>query len=181
MTNSFNLIQEVNNGISELFESLQNQFPKIVFGIIVFFLLWIFALIAGIVIRKIALRVDDERKDIVFLLSKILRVIIIIIGLISGLGTAGVNVGPMITSLGLTGFALGFAFKDALSNILAGFMVILHRTCVRGDVIVVAGNQGKIIKIDLRYTTLKSETEDKLFLIPNTTFLTNTITIIEKV
>ncbi len=179
-TNSLELIQEINVGISELLEKSESQIPKIIFGLIVVFFFWIIAFIVGYIIKKVASKVGNDRKDAVLLLSKIASVVIIIIGLISGLGTAGVNVGPMITSLGLTGFALGFAFKDALSNILAGFMVILHNTCNRGEVISVAGSQGKIIKIDLRYTTLKSETDDKLYLIPNTTLLTNTITIIEK-
>ncbi len=179
-TNSLSLIQDIDKGVSELLQSSQAQFPKIIFGTIVFFLLWAIALIVGFVIRKIASRVDDDRKDIVLLLSRISRLVIIIIGLISGLGTAGVNVWPLVTGLGLTGFALGFAFKDALSNVLAGFMIILHGTFVRGDVISIAGNQGKVIKIDLRYTTLKSATEDKLYLVPNTTLLTNTITILEE-
>jgi len=179
-TNSLGLIQEINVGVSELLEKSESQLPKIVYGIIVIFLFWLIALITGYVIRKLASRVGKDRKDALLLLSKITSLIIIIIGLISGLGTAGVNIGPMITSLGLTGFALGFAFKDALSNVLAGFMVILHHTCNRGEVILVAGVQGEIVKIDLRYTTLKSETDDKLFLIPNTTLLTNTITIIKK-
>jgi len=180
VTNALNLIQDIDKGVSELLHSSQNHFPEIIFGTIVFFLLWAIALIAGFVIRKIASRVDDERKDIVLLLSRITRLIIIIIGLISGLGTAGVNIWPLVTGLGLTGFALGFAFKDALSNVLAGFMIILYRNFVRGDIISVAGNKGKVIKVDLRYTTLKSESEDKLYLVPNTTLLTNTITILEE-
>jgi hypothetical protein len=37
-------------------------------------------------------------------------------GAVSALGTLGVNVTAMVAGLGLTGFAVGFAVKDALVN-----------------------------------------------------------------
>ena len=109
------------------------------------------------------------------LLAKIVYISLVIIGIISGLGTTGVNIMPLITGLGLTGFALGFAFKDFLSNILAGIMIIIHRPFILGDEITVSGLSGKIVNIDLRYTALSSD--DKIYLIPNTTLLTTPITI----
>jgi hypothetical protein len=75
----------------------------------------------------------------------------------------------------LTGFALGFAFRDALSNILAGVLIVMHRPFLRGDHISVVGFEGTVVGIDLRYTTLQKD--DKIFLIPNSTLFTNPISL----
>ena len=51
---------------------------------------------------------------------------LIVFGLVTALGTAGVNVSALVAGLGLTGFALGFAFRDVLSNLLAGVLILLY-------------------------------------------------------
>ncbi len=149
--------------------------PKVAMGIGIFVVLWIVAIIVSSIIKKIPSGANDEKKDVIFLLAKIVYISLVIIGVISGLGTTGVNIMPLITGLGLTGFSLGFAFKDFLSNILAGIMIIIHRPFILGDEITVSGLSGKIVNIDLRYTALTSD--DKIYLIPNTTLLTTPITI----
>ena len=47
------------------------------------------------------------------------KIAILIFGTATALGTMGVNVSALIAGLGLTGIALGFAFRDALSNLVA--------------------------------------------------------------
>jgi small-conductance mechanosensitive channel len=152
--------------------------PKLILASSMLLVCCVIALIVGGIIRHIGKVVSEERKDILNLLARIIRITIIVLGVVTALGTLGVNIMPIVTGLGLTGFALGFAFKDALSNTLAGVMVILYRPFIRGDMISVAGYQGVVIKIDLRYTTV--DTDGKCFLIPNTALLTNTITIFDR-
>jgi len=149
--------------------------PKIAMGIGIFIAFWILAIIISYLIKKISKGVNEEREEVIFLLSKISYVTLLIIGIISALGTVGVNIMPLITGLGLTGFALGYAFKDLLSNILAGVMIIIHLPFIVGDEITVTGITGKIVNIDLRYTALTAD--DKIYLIPNTSLMTNPITI----
>lgn len=45
----------------------------------------------------------------------------------------------LIAGLGLTGFALGYACRDALSNLLAGVLIILYQPFKTGQVITVSG------------------------------------------
>ena len=80
--------------------------------------------------------------------------------------------------LGLTGFALGFAFRDVLSNLLAGVLILLYRPFARGDRISVTGLEGVVTHIDLRYTNL--EHEGNLMLIPNSNLFTNPITVFRR-
>ena len=37
----------------------------------------------------------------------------------------GIDVSAMVAGLGLTGFALGFALKDTLSNFISGVLVLI--------------------------------------------------------
>ncbi len=171
------------HGISGLVEHKSSVFvqhfkdilPKIAIGVGIFIAFWITAIIFSYLIKKITKGVGEEREEVIFLLSKIGYATLLIIGLISALGTIGVNIMPLITGLGLTGFALGYAFKDLLSNILAGVMIIIHRPFIVGDEITVTNLTGTIVNIDLRYTALTAD--DKIYLIPNTSLMTNPITI----
>src|SRR4051794_23720844 len=99
-----------------------------------------FWLLSSIVLRlvtTVANRATDSRRDVILLGGQASKVAILIIGIISALGTAGVNVSALVASLGLTGFALGFAFKDVLSNLLAGAMILFYRPFRHGERITV--------------------------------------------
>ena len=90
----------------------------------------------------------------------------------------GVNVSALVAGLGLTGFALGFALRDALSNMLSGVLILVYRPFKNGDWISVAGCEGKVAEINLRYTVIKKENDT--YLIPNSTLFSNTVRVSEK-
>ena len=56
----------------------------------------------------------------------------------------GVDMAPFITGLGVSGFILGFAFKDALGNLAAGVMISINRPFRIGDLIETAGQLGVV-------------------------------------
>ena len=107
------------------------------------------------------------------LLASIARISLILLGLITALGTLGVNIMGIVAGLGLTGFALGFALKDSISNLLAGVMILLYRPFEVGDRIDVGGLGGRVTHVNLRYSELESETERVL--VPNSKMLTDPI------
>ncbi|MDA3956566.1 mechanosensitive ion channel domain-containing protein [Oceanispirochaeta sp.] len=100
----------------------------------------------------------------------------IIFGFVTILGTLGINVSALVAGLGLTGFALGFALKDIISNILSGVLILLYRPFKIGNTIKVAGYEGIVVSIDLRYTELISE--GNKMLIPNSKLFTEPITVL---
>ena len=118
---------------------------------------------------------DEARRGIWELLDRAAYAGIIGLGVICALGTAGFDIVPLIAGLGLSGFALGFALKDALSNAVSGVMILVHRPFVTGDSIAVAGFEGKVAGTDLRYTIL--EAEGKRHLVPNSTVLNSPVTV----
>jgi len=102
---------------------------------------------------------------------------ILVVGLLTGLSTMGVNMGPIIAGLGLGGFALGFALRDALSNLLAGMLTIIYQPFKEGETISVSGCQGIVTEINLRYTVLENERER--YMIPNSLIFTNPLKIMQ--
>ena len=143
----------------------------------------IIAYFAGSFAYKIMMRVmnpTEENRPIVHLLSVSVKNTILVLGGISALASFGINIQSLVTGLGLTGFALGFAFKDALSNIISGVFILLYRPFKIGDHVKLAVSkslvdEGKVVGIDLRYTKL--ETEEAIALVPNSAFFVNSITV----
>lgn len=107
------------------------------------------------------------------LLASVAHVSLNALGLITALGTLGVNITGIVAGLGLTGFALGFALKDSIANLLAGVMILLYRPFEVGDRIDVSGLAGTVVHVDLRYTELDNERERVL--VPNSKMLTDPI------
>jgi small conductance mechanosensitive channel len=137
---------------------------------------WIAASIIYRVIDRVEERISSKR-DLLNLLAQTIWITLLIMGAMTALGTVGVNVTALVAGLGLSGFALGFALRDVLSNVLAGFLIIFYRPFDRGDLISVAGMEGRVIGIDLRYTSLDGG--DKRVLVPNSNLFTNPIIVKE--
>ena len=105
------------------------------------------------------------------------------VGFLVALAYGGVEVSAIITSLGLLGFAIGFALKDTVSNLISGIMIMLYSPFERGDIIEFGGYQGKVQWIDMKYTTLCNiigMEEDDIILIPNQSLFQKTIIVREK-
>jgi len=107
------------------------------------------------------------------LLASVARISLLVLGLVTALGTLGVNIMGIVAGLGLTGFALGFALKDSIANLLAGVLILLYRPFEVGDRIDVGGLAGRVTHVDLRYTELDADKERVL--VPNSKMLTDPI------
>jgi len=132
--------------------------------------------LAGVMVQRVLARferAEHARPDVIALLGQIAKGTLIVLGVVTTLGTMGVNVTALVAGLGLTGFALGFAFRDVLSNLLAGLLLLVYRPFARHDLISVTGYEGTVAGVDLRYTTLQHE--DGKVLIPNSILFTNPI------
>ena len=138
--------------------------PKILLGISIFILFWFFSKVIQYGINNV-LKNKNPDTNISKVIASIVKNIIIIIGLITALGTMGINISAIVAGLGLTGFAFGFAFKDMLSNFISGIMIFIYQPFKLGDTIKVDGKEGEVVDINLRYITLNGE--DSKMLVPN--------------
>jgi len=79
-------------------------------SLFIFGAFWPGSFISKRIIQKIGHFKDHARQDVINLLAEIVRISLLVFGVVTALGTLGVNVSALVAGLGLTGFALGFAF-----------------------------------------------------------------------
>jgi small conductance mechanosensitive channel len=134
--------------------------------------------LGGIAAERLIRRLGHARSidaSLTRLLGRAAKVGLLLLGAVTALGTLGLDVSALVAGLGLTGFALGFALKDIISNVLAGILVIIYKPFQPGDQIAVASLQGRVTEIDLRYTTL--EADGKRVFVPNAMVFSNAVTV----
>jgi small-conductance mechanosensitive channel len=152
--------------------------PRLATGLVVFFVFWLAARGLRRVVERLT-RVRHFDPNLTHFLGQIVGVSLLVIGGVSALGTMGVDVSALVAGLGLTGFALGFALKDIISNSLSGILVMIYRPFRVHDRISVTDLEGTVIEINMRYTVL--DAEDKTILVPNSSLMTNAVKILKPV
>ncbi len=145
-------------------EVLIRHFPQIIGGLSII----VISLVLAYVIKRSLQKVLSEftwESGIDRLITGLLYYGIMVLGILTGLNTMGVKMGPLVAGLGLGGFALGFALRDAVSNFLAGVLILIYHPFHIGDHLSVSGCEGTVSEINLRYTILQVEGET--LMIPN--------------
>jgi len=143
--------------------------PRLGFSVLILFFFWLLIKVASRLIAGVGSRLELD-AHLTMLFVRAARVGLWTLGIITSLGTLGVDITALVAGLGLTGFALGFALKDSISNMLAGVLILLYRPFQIGDQITISGFEGKVMSIDLRYTVICSD--EKKVLIPNSKLFT---------
>lgn len=101
------------------------------------------------------------------LLSNIAKVSVIVLGSLILLQTVGVEITPVVTTLGISGLAVGLALKDTLENLFSGFYLIISKQVRTGDYVKLADNhEGYVIDISWRNTTIR-ELSNNVIIVPN--------------
>jgi len=141
-------------------------------GILILASFWLAGTILFRVVRRVgrARHVDEGLAEF---LGRVIKVAALILGAITALSEMGIDVGALVAGLGLTGFAFGFAFKDIISNVLAGVLIIIYKPFQVGDQIKIKAYSGNVVSIDLRYTVLN--TEGDMVYVPNSLLFTDAI------
>jgi len=179
MTNLFLLAVETTEAPAESINLFEMEWPDIVqaagFSLLTFFCFYLTAKI----LQKIAERVGRSQhidEDLAIFLGRVVKTSVMVLGLVTALSALGVDVSALVAGLGLTGFALGFALKDVISNVLAGILILIYKPFEKTDYIKVKTYEGTVISTDLRYTVLIAADETKLF-VPNSLLFVDAISV----
>ena len=136
-------------------------------------------IISGRILKKIITKkITTDNPVIMNLIGQTVKTIFFILGIVSSLGTLGIDVSAMVAGLGLTGFALGFALKDTLSNFISGVLVLIYKPFNINDSIDVDKYSGIVTDINLRYTVINQE--GNKVLVPNSFIFSKPIIINKK-
>lgn len=82
----------------------------------------------------------------------------------------------LVSALGITGIAVGFAFRDIFENFLAGLFILLTEPFALGDQIVYGMYEGTVEDIQTRATTIRTY-DGRRVVIPNAELFKNSVTV----
>lgn len=160
-------------GTTGMVDRVLTWIPNLLAAIIVMTLFWAVwrgaRRAANVVIRKAAL--DPTAADFI---QTVLKYVFLTIGAVTALGKVGVNTASILTSLGVAGLTIGFAAKDALSNMISGIFIFWDRPFVIGDYVEVGGQYGRVDSITMRSTRVVTP-DGRMLAVPNSTVVNTTV------
>ena len=162
---NINMVIYIYNDYSSI--EVMTKIFNIIYGI--FFTLLVYKVLNAVAEIKIH-EIDSENKqiknEVINVGIKIANFIIMMIGLLIVLHFAGANLTAVLSGLGIGGFAVALAAKDSLANFFGTLSILLSDVFSQGDWIVIDGNEGVVVEIGLRVTTLRTF-DNALVAIPN--------------
>lgn len=95
------------------------------------------------------------------------RLLIWAVGITFMLGALGVQIGPLVASLGVAGLAVSLGLQDTLANFFSGLQITTSRQIQPGQYIRLStAEEGTVIDVTWRNTTLRAPSND-LVIVPN--------------
>ena len=156
-----------------------------IFGIIInLILISIFCKIADAFNKKLEKNLLEKHPDsplinLMPIITKIAKVVIIFVLLAGFLQSFGYNVNSLIAGFGITGLAVGFAAKEAIGNVFGSIGLLADRVYKVGDYISFDNYEGTVTEINFRSTTITTIQGFEVN-IPNNLLANNEITNISK-
>jgi small-conductance mechanosensitive channel len=115
--------------------------------------------IRGAVCRQMEGKPEEEIEQRIHTLVGVLRgsgrFVLIIWALFTILPELGINVTPVLASVGIAGIALGFGAQSLVKDFLSGLFILMENQYSKGDVVTVAGISGLVEEVGLRRTVLR--------------------------
>lgn len=153
--------------------------PNLAIGVLVFLL----CLLLSAWTRRLVQRSSAKKhhhQNLVLVFGRMTQWAVNLLGLLLALTITFPSFTPakLISALGVTGIAIGFAFKDIFENFLAGILILLTEPFRIGDEVIFGGFEGTIEEILTRATKMRTY-DGRLVVIPNSqlykgSFIVNT-------
>lgn len=124
--------------------------------------------------RLVTKKLPGEDKNKFESIFNFLKYLLYILVIITVLHSSGVNLTVLLTASAALFVGLGFALQYLFQDIISGILMILDQSLHVGDIIEVDGKVGRVFEIRLR-TTRALTRDDKVIVVPNHIFLTNSI------
>ena len=108
------------------------------------------------------------------LISKIIRVSLIVTALLIGITSAGIDLSLFAVFSGAVGLGIGFGLQKVISNLFSGMLLLMDQSIKPGDIIEMEGTFGWVNHMGARYTELVTR-DNKSYLVPNEELITQQV------
>lgn len=110
---------------------------------------------------------DKSRLPSASIVLNIVRFAIWAIAFMATLNLLGVEIGPLLTALGVTGIAISLGLQDILRNLFTGLQITLTHQYEPGQFVhLQSGEEGEVVDLTWRETRLRTATGD-IAVVPN--------------
>ena len=130
----------------------------------------------SIIVEKIEYRYNLQfDRGVMALLSRIIKVVVLLVGIALIFQTWGKNISILLGSLGVLSAVIGLAAKDYLTNIFGGLVIVTDKPFSIGDYIETSQGIGIVEDISFRTTKIRSF-EKAVITVPNAKLASEPIT-----
>lgn len=132
------------------------------------------SLILKLIYRLATAKLPEVDKNKFVSIFNFFRYLLYILAIVTVLHASGVNLTVLLTASAALFVGLGFALQYLFQDIISGMLIILDQSLHVGDVIEVDDKVSRVFEIRLRTTRVLTR-DDKVIIIPNHVFLTDSI------
>ena len=154
-------------------ESLAGFMANMLVAVAIFMAFYLLWRLLNLSLNSVVRRSGVDATSASFLKTA-LKFAVLTLGVVQALAAAGINTGAVLTSLGIAGLTIGFAARDALSNLISGLLIFWDRPFVIGDLVEVEGRYGRVSEITLRSTRVVT-VDGQMLAVPNSTIINTTV------
>jgi small-conductance mechanosensitive channel len=157
--------------------SLMASVPRLIAALIVLVIVYFIAKGIRALITRAARR-DGAHRVLEQAIGRIVQAMVVLVGLLLAVTVAfpSFTAGNLVSSLGIGGVAIGFAFKDIFQNFLAGLLLLVTKPFNVGDEIRFREYEGIVEDIQTRATYLRTS-DHRRIVIPNSDLFVNSVTV----
>lgn len=154
--------------------SMQLTLWTIIYLLVLFFLLiYLSGKLSNLIAnRLLARRISDV--GIRHAMGSILRYLILVIGALVIMQTAGIDLTSLNVLAGAVGIGVGFGLQNIVSNFISGLIILFERPIKVGDRIEMGDIEGDVVRIKGRSTTVVTN-DNIAIIVPNSRFITENV------
>ncbi len=163
--------------LQNMLQGLITAIPNLLIGLLVFALFVFLGNVVRQAVQGLATRAGQPH-GIAMVFGRIASWAVLAFGALVALTIIipTLTAASLFGALGISGVAIGFAFKDIFQNLLAGLLILVTRPFRLGDQIVSGDHEGTVEDIQMRATMLRTY-DNRLVVIPNSELYTNRVVV----
>ena len=147
----------------DLSGTLTSILNKVVFAVVAVYATILVAEAVVWLLNKL-LAGKDMSPSIVGIMDSILRGVVWIFAIVMIFSNWGINVTSLVAGIGIGGIAIAFAFQNILEDIFSSFSIFIDKPFREEDSIVVGNDTGKVEKIGIKTTRLRSPQGEQIII-----------------
>lgn len=101
-------------------------------------------------------KAEQQDSSVVVVLGKVAQAILWIVAFLLILANFGIEITPLIASLGVGGIAIAFALQNILEDLFSSFSIYFDKPFREGDFIIIQGDMGTVQHIGLKTTRIQT-------------------------